>query len=200
MKLSKAYLALLFVSVIFTLYSCDSITDSSQPNEIQSQNLTIDSDAKKDKVPVCHLTGNDDYILISIAEPALKAHIKHGDAQPGDPVPDMNGYIFDDNCEPILVIPACFKEILDDINDDNFAFEDYNWNRILTKKKHTFSIETTINGEDAKLTTSSSFFKKANTYCSFVYVNDNGETKIFRSDPYPSSAYDENVSYLKSLL
>jgi hypothetical protein len=41
---------------------------------------------KKHKVSVCHREGNGSYHLIRIAKPAVKAHLKHGDAFPGDQV------------------------------------------------------------------------------------------------------------------
>jgi hypothetical protein len=63
--------------------------------------------APADKVDVCHLEGNGSYHLINVSENALPAHLAHGDALPGDPVPGMPGYVFDDACnavaEPILV-------------------------------------------------------------------------------------------------
>ena len=58
------------------------------------------------KVQVCHKTGNGSFHLISISINAESAHIVHGDGQPGDPVPNMAGFIFGDNCTPTTAPPA----------------------------------------------------------------------------------------------
>ncbi len=60
----------------------------------------------QNKVDVCHVTGNGSYILITIAEPALPAHLNHGDGQPGDPVSGMEGFVFDESCEPVIAVPT----------------------------------------------------------------------------------------------
>lgn len=99
MNNSKFYLTLLIVSLTLFLYSCDTVTDSAQQNEIQSQGLVIDSDAKKAKVEVCHLDDEGNFKLISIAEPALGAHENHGDVQP----------LLDGTCPPS--IPDCFDGV-----------------------------------------------------------------------------------------
>lgn len=41
------------------------------------------------------------YKLINISVNAEKAHLKHGDAHPGDPVPNLSGIVFDDSCTPV---------------------------------------------------------------------------------------------------
>ena len=56
--------------------------------------------AGQEKVEVCHVNGAGSYLLIEIADPAFDAHVAHGDARPGDPVPDMPGYVFDAYCIP----------------------------------------------------------------------------------------------------
>jgi hypothetical protein len=62
------------------------------------------------KVDVCHRRGNGSYILINISENALAAHVAHGDASPGEPVPGMEGKQFDEACNvvdaPIYVLSA----------------------------------------------------------------------------------------------
>lgn len=55
------------------------------------------------KAAVCHLPGDTTAILIEIADPAVQAHIEHGDSAPGGPVPGMDGYEYDASCEPELV-------------------------------------------------------------------------------------------------
>jgi len=53
------------------------------------------------KVDVCHIDDTGAYIKINISENAFDAHIAHGDASPGDAVPDMAGYEFDDECNAV---------------------------------------------------------------------------------------------------
>jgi len=51
-----------------------------------------------DKVEVCHLNDDGGLHVISIADPALDAHIAHGDQQIGIDV--------DENCQPLTVWPS----------------------------------------------------------------------------------------------
>jgi hypothetical protein len=50
------------------------------------------------KVDICHRTGSGSYHLINVSANAEKAHLRHGDARPGDPVPDQEGKVFGDDC------------------------------------------------------------------------------------------------------
>jgi len=56
-------------------------------------------------VEVCHRNKSGSFKLIKIGEPGLDAHLAHGDAVPGDPVPDTSGYVFDDACVPVPADP-----------------------------------------------------------------------------------------------
>jgi len=59
------------------------------------------------KVDICHRTeGTNEFILISIADPAVETHIAHGDGRVGDPVPKLEGYVFDETCTPVAT-DAC---------------------------------------------------------------------------------------------
>ena len=64
------------------------------------------------KEDVCHNTSSDtnEWVLISISDAAWDAHYAHGDAHPGDavPDPDMPGYSFDDSCNPVPVVCSHF--------------------------------------------------------------------------------------------
>ena len=57
------------------------------------------------KVDVCHLEGNGSYHLININGNALSAHLNHGDGQPGDPVPGLDGKVFAEDCSVIDAAP-----------------------------------------------------------------------------------------------
>jgi len=61
--------------------------------------------AGQTKSDVCHLDDAGNYMLINIADPALDSHKAHGDSQPGDDVPGMEGYKFSDACVPVPVPP-----------------------------------------------------------------------------------------------
>ena len=53
------------------------------------------------KVDICHRTeGVDGFILIGVAQPAVAAHLLHGDGRMGDPVPGQRGMVFGPDCAP----------------------------------------------------------------------------------------------------
>lgn len=60
--------------------------------------------AGQDMVDLCHVTGNGSYQLISVAEPAVEAHLNHGDVEP-----DGKG-----NCGPIGDPEPCTSQVCDD--------------------------------------------------------------------------------------
>ena len=55
-----------------------------------------DKPVTEGKVAICHQTGNGSYHLIVVGAPAVKAHLRHGDAFPGAQVP---GGTLDQNCQ-----------------------------------------------------------------------------------------------------
>lgn len=57
--------------------------------------------ARASKVDVCHVNGQGDYRILSVSENAYEAHLDHGDAGIGDPVPGMEGFTFDAACMPV---------------------------------------------------------------------------------------------------
>ena len=50
------------------------------------------------KVSLCHKKGKGRYQLITVGAPAEPAHRAHGDAKPGEPVPNETGKIFAADC------------------------------------------------------------------------------------------------------
>jgi hypothetical protein len=50
------------------------------------------------KVAICHATGSGSYRRIEISANAVDAHLAHGDAVPGAPVPGGGGQVFGDDC------------------------------------------------------------------------------------------------------
>lgn len=57
------------------------------------------------RVTVCHVDGKGSYKLITVGDPALPAHISHGDGQPGDPVPAVAGKKFGADCSLVNAGP-----------------------------------------------------------------------------------------------
>lgn len=75
------------------------------------------------KEAVCHYQkGADSWKLLLIGSKAAEAHKNHGDVMPGSPVPEQEGYIFNGNCEPIVVCP-CWNGLagLKDIVQNQFT-------------------------------------------------------------------------------
>lgn len=61
------------------------------------------SPAKSD---ICHISKSSGrYTLRSITDTAFERHLAHGDVRVGDPVPDMDGYVFAEDCS-IRRIPS----------------------------------------------------------------------------------------------
>lgn len=59
------------------------------------------------KIEICHRTaGPSDFIAISIAPAALDAHLAHGDAHVGDPVPGQPGAFLGSDCVAISLAPV----------------------------------------------------------------------------------------------
>jgi hypothetical protein len=53
------------------------------------------------KVELCHYDRtNGTWSLISVKEKAVAQHLAHGDGEPGEAVPGMNGYTFSATCQP----------------------------------------------------------------------------------------------------
>ena len=59
--------------------------------------------ARQNKVDVCHMNGHGVYHLLNIAESASRAHIRHGDSNPGDLVPG-SGDQFSEDCTLITFV------------------------------------------------------------------------------------------------
>ena len=101
---------LLAATLSLTLTACDTLIPTSE---------TADALARKAKVDVCHLDEDAaTYDLIQIAAPAVDAHLAHGDGLVGDAVPGQDGAVFDEACQPEIVvtepIAACYTD-----NEDN---------------------------------------------------------------------------------
>ena len=82
------------------------------------------SEKKNEKCSICHYQKQQNAYMklnISCGNP-LDAHLRHGDGEVGGPVPNMEGFVFGENCEfleNVVVVPCpCFKV------EDFIGFED----------------------------------------------------------------------------
>ncbi|HSM03856.1 MAG TPA: hypothetical protein VK858_04515 [Longimicrobiales bacterium] len=70
-----------------------------------------------DGISICHLDADlGIYSPIRINGNAETAHRGHGDGQVGDPVPGMEGYEFDESCQPqpiTVPISECFARLVE---------------------------------------------------------------------------------------
>jgi hypothetical protein len=87
------------VLTLVLLASCESaaIVDGT---ETQVAALDQGSDSKA-RVDLCHRNDEGSYHKITVAEPAVQAHLNHGDGFIGDPVPGNPGYSFGAECEAV---------------------------------------------------------------------------------------------------
>ena len=71
---------------------------ASQPSQPSAGGL------RQEETNLCHETGEESpRIEIAIAEPAWDSHVARGDGGVGDLVPDMPGFIFGEDCQPVPV-------------------------------------------------------------------------------------------------
>lgn len=73
--------------------------------------------AGQTKAAVCHVDGQNLFSVVEVADPAVQAHVDHGDALPGGDVPGMPGYVFDQSCTPeiaaaILAVAYTNRDVL----------------------------------------------------------------------------------------
>ena len=66
------------------------------------------------KVDVCHLNSLGAWQVNTVHENAVTPHVNHGDALPGQAVPGMGTYTFDDNCVPVAP-PSPATLVLEDV-------------------------------------------------------------------------------------
>lgn len=101
LSLPALLLAAFVAGSLSLLAGCDAADpDASSPITAPGP---LASAAKSDKSDVCHYDADaGTYALINVATAALLAHLAHGDARPGEAVPTLPGYDFDEACVPEL--------------------------------------------------------------------------------------------------
>ena len=86
-------------AMLFALAACEK-----QPTQPVYQDAPVAAFGRSGQpaVELCHRTnGNQGYIRITVADPAVRAHLKHGDGLVGDPVPGHAETHFDETCRPV---------------------------------------------------------------------------------------------------
>jgi hypothetical protein len=73
-----------------------------------------------DKVGVCHLNDLGGYMMIQVSSKALPAHLAHGDGLPGDPVPNMDGYMFVEDCSVVELPPTMIFDSIPEVLPGSF--------------------------------------------------------------------------------
>jgi hypothetical protein len=92
------------LAVSLLIYSCSADLPSSPDTTAPSFGMM-----GRPKITLCHRTeGSNDFIRITVADAAVAAHLAHGDGAIGDPVPNLPGMVFDDNCVPTPAIKILF--------------------------------------------------------------------------------------------
>ena len=83
--------------------SCDVAQDAMAPEIPPTQAVSADfARLGQARVTLCHRSGDEHgYIAITVAEPAVAAHLRHGDALVGDPVPGQPEMAFDADCQAV---------------------------------------------------------------------------------------------------
>ncbi len=89
---------LMVAAPVMLLSACDETT--TQPTVLSGEEPV--AFAHMDKVDVCHARGDGGWNHINIAASALPAHRAHGDGQPGEGVPGMDGSVFVLDCEIVV--------------------------------------------------------------------------------------------------
>lgn len=72
------------------------------------------------KVSVCHKDDLGGFIILQVSAKSLPAHLAHGDGQPGGPVPNKDGYLFDDYCAVQKVSPTVIYDSIPDVFPGSF--------------------------------------------------------------------------------
>lgn len=102
-RVTRSWRTMLSATAVLSLLALAGC-DAADPGASPSATATLPTASAAAKSDVCHYDADaGTYALLNVADAAVDAHIAHGDARPGDPVPTREGYVFDEACQAVLV-------------------------------------------------------------------------------------------------
>jgi hypothetical protein len=91
---------------VILLAGCDSASVSGPSFESA---VILDGFHAQTRVDVCHVDGKGEYSKITVSEASYDSHVAHGDGAIGSDVPGMEGYKFNEECQPVVAECPCFS-------------------------------------------------------------------------------------------
>jgi hypothetical protein len=112
------------VAVTFGGCGVSDVQDPATLSTLTAGQARYAAQPNRDKVDVCHWASDANaFILISVASPAVDAHMAHGDGLPGAAFPGQPGMRFGPNCRPEIIpfnltLSASAQGVVRDANHD----------------------------------------------------------------------------------
>ena len=105
---------LLHPNLVFTLVLLGALAgcDEAAVYEPASVATTIETLASPVRAGICHFDSElGSYTLLDLVDRAAEAHRRHGDAGPGEAVPGISGFVFDEDCQLVAVPYAELEQL-----------------------------------------------------------------------------------------
>jgi hypothetical protein len=112
------------VAVTFGGCGVSDVQDPATRSTLAAGVASYAAQPSRDKVDICHWASDENaFILISVASPAVDAHVAHGDGLPGAAFPGQPGMRFGPNCRPEIIpfnltFSAAAQGVVRDANHD----------------------------------------------------------------------------------
>ena len=102
---------LLFASALILAVACENGVNSLAPTSASSvPAVTGAYSLSQGKIDICHRTQDGQkFVLVSVAESALDAHMAHGDGRVGDLVPGAPGRRFGPDCSAVMTSTVIYS-------------------------------------------------------------------------------------------
>jgi hypothetical protein len=97
---------------------------------------------------ICHRTGANQFVHLSVASAAVNAHLKHGDGLVGGPVPEHPGMTFDASCTPVQATTRVTITFTG-LSDDGLPFTTYTESGVIVTATEGTWLENTSFGNPA---------------------------------------------------
>jgi hypothetical protein len=154
-----------------------SLSSTAQNERVQSETLppATKNGKKADKVDVCHLRGNEVFILININRNALSAHLLHGDGLPNEGVPNQPGKQFSATCSMVEVPQEELVQSISVFPDgETYSFDDLKTGQLYELKvSGTYGYNNDVTKwADAEYFLSDTIIKGDYEYTSFPNILD----------------------------